>query len=41
MGVAHFLKQTEIQIGIYRKCDKKAKTVYWEKKIKKRIKSWF
>ena len=29
------------QIGIYRKCDKKAKTVYWEKKIKKRIKSWF
>ncbi len=29
------------KIGIYRKCDKKAKTVYWEKKIKKRIKSWF
>jgi hypothetical protein len=28
------------QIGIYRKCDKKAKTVYWEK-IKKKIKSWF
>ena len=28
------------KIGIYRKCDKKAKTVYWEK-IKKRIKSWF
>ena len=31
----------ERKIGIYRKCDKKAKTVYWEKKIKKRIKSWF
>ena len=30
-----------MNIGIYRKCDKKAKTVYWEKKIKKRIKSWF
>ena len=29
------------KIGIYRKGDKKAKTVYWEKKIKKRIKSWF
>ena len=33
--------RTDLQIGIYRKCDKKAKTVYWEKKIKKRIKSWF
>ena len=30
-----------VKIGSYRKCDKKAKTVYWEKKIKKRIKSWF
>ena len=36
MGTMIFKK-----IGIYRKCDKKAKTVYWEKKIKKRIKSWF
>mgnify|MGYP002896626133 CR=1 FL=1 len=32
--------ETDWQIGIYRKCDKKAKTVYWEK-IKKKIKSWF
>ena len=23
------------QIGIYRKCDKKAKTVYWEKRLRK------
>jgi hypothetical protein len=22
-------------LGIYRKCDKKAKTVYWEKRLRK------
>ena len=25
----------ERKIGIYRKCDKKAKTVYWEKRLRK------
>ena len=34
------LRKIDAQIRC-NKCDKKAKTVYWEKKIKKRIKSWF
>ena len=29
------------KIGIYRKCDKKAKTVYWEKRLRKEERAGF
>ena len=31
----HYAMETKIEIGIYRKCDKKAKTVYWKKRLRK------
>jgi len=32
---ASIIWQTNQKIGIYRKCDKKAQTVYWEKRLRK------